>query len=606
MHGDFSRSTFDPHKHYRGVRLQQGRVQLDADWNEQIDIINHYLDAQLSDTLGPNGAPQTNAGFAITLEAGAAEVEAESVQRRGQAEDETRPPNFQIGAGHYYVDGILCENEAPVCFTHQPHHPGAALIPHKAEVYLIYLDVWQHGVTAHEDPGLRETALNGLDTTTRVQTLWQVKLLPIRNLPTSDIADPGHTHIDELPEWRGLINRSGERACLAVQRQSWAAGLENLLYRVEIHRVHGKTATFKWSRDNGSNVFELDAIQAVGTQNGTTQVALTLKDLGRDQTQLHQGDWVEWLDADTTLEGHSGPLFQVSEPPDYTRLQITLQGKTQPPTSAQRVLLRRWDQKGSATIELVDGALPIQSETWLELEAGIQVRFSAGTFHAGDYWLIPARAAIGDVEWPRQDGQPLERPPDGHLHHYSPLAYLHCRDDEWHVARDLRSIFESLPLLTHKSEQAQRQIKELQATLQRLGTTVETEEHEEEIREEHGAHLAEEFVAQDDSEVSDVVSLQPEHKHIAKTHEKNERLVIGVVAARKGSTARVILYGRARCKVVGSIEPGDLLVPSDRPGCARKGGLYLRPGTMIGKALSGHHPANAHDIGLIDSLITIG
>ncbi|HEX3531938.1 MAG TPA: DUF6519 domain-containing protein, partial [Thermoanaerobaculia bacterium] len=37
MKGDFSRDTFRKRKHYNRVRMQQGRVQLDADWNEQGD-----------------------------------------------------------------------------------------------------------------------------------------------------------------------------------------------------------------------------------------------------------------------------------------------------------------------------------------------------------------------------------------------------------------------------------------------------------------------------------------------------------------------------------------------------------------------------------------
>ena len=35
MPGDFSRDTFDSRNHFSGVLMQQGRVQLDADWNEQ-------------------------------------------------------------------------------------------------------------------------------------------------------------------------------------------------------------------------------------------------------------------------------------------------------------------------------------------------------------------------------------------------------------------------------------------------------------------------------------------------------------------------------------------------------------------------------------------
>ena len=39
MRGDFTRDTFDPTRHYSGVLLQQGRVQLDADANEQSAIL---------------------------------------------------------------------------------------------------------------------------------------------------------------------------------------------------------------------------------------------------------------------------------------------------------------------------------------------------------------------------------------------------------------------------------------------------------------------------------------------------------------------------------------------------------------------------------------
>ena len=37
MKGDFSRFTFRPQNRYTSVRLQQGRVHLDADWNYDPD-----------------------------------------------------------------------------------------------------------------------------------------------------------------------------------------------------------------------------------------------------------------------------------------------------------------------------------------------------------------------------------------------------------------------------------------------------------------------------------------------------------------------------------------------------------------------------------------
>ena len=48
MKGDFTRSTYDRHNHYRSVRMQQGRVQLDADWNEQADITLHRIETDES------------------------------------------------------------------------------------------------------------------------------------------------------------------------------------------------------------------------------------------------------------------------------------------------------------------------------------------------------------------------------------------------------------------------------------------------------------------------------------------------------------------------------------------------------------------------------
>ena len=39
MNGDLTRDSFDPRDGYTAVRAQQGRVMLDADHNEQADIL---------------------------------------------------------------------------------------------------------------------------------------------------------------------------------------------------------------------------------------------------------------------------------------------------------------------------------------------------------------------------------------------------------------------------------------------------------------------------------------------------------------------------------------------------------------------------------------
>ncbi|MFX8500613.1 DUF6519 domain-containing protein, partial [Acinetobacter baumannii] len=52
MKGDFTRITFDPANHFSRVLLQQGRVTLDADANEQASILLHYLQTLARDLIG--------------------------------------------------------------------------------------------------------------------------------------------------------------------------------------------------------------------------------------------------------------------------------------------------------------------------------------------------------------------------------------------------------------------------------------------------------------------------------------------------------------------------------------------------------------------------
>src|SRR5215212_1680898 len=90
MKGDFSRSTFHPEKHFTGVRMQQGRVLLDAEWNEQVDIQNLHDEIEVIDIVGPSGASRITGGFALVAV----------------------PGDFIITPGRMWVDGILAENDA--------------------------------------------------------------------------------------------------------------------------------------------------------------------------------------------------------------------------------------------------------------------------------------------------------------------------------------------------------------------------------------------------------------------------------------------------------------------------------------------------------------
>jgi photosystem II stability/assembly factor-like uncharacterized protein len=66
MKGDISRDTFGPTNHLSSVRLQQGRIVTDADWNEQADLTRYRAECQAEDIIGDCGAPIHAAGFGLT------------------------------------------------------------------------------------------------------------------------------------------------------------------------------------------------------------------------------------------------------------------------------------------------------------------------------------------------------------------------------------------------------------------------------------------------------------------------------------------------------------------------------------------------------------
>jgi hypothetical protein len=423
MKGDFSRIRFNPAKHYAAVLEQQGRVALDADANEQCAIDAHLRETETTDVVGRFGAPVHDAGFQI------------AVQNKG----------IVIGPGRYYVDGLLCENPAAASYEAQPLLLNAvkstALIQDltaagAAATIRVFLQAWQRLVTALDDPCLREPALGQADTTARLQTVYRVvatlveprKVPPIGPAgPPPATAQPARGEAAALAaiptDGAGSIAApdpvsSLTPCCQAMYAAAPAAhtgslaaqtsggtdtcgcqpipaagyrGLENQLYRVEIH--HGgteATATFKWSRENGSVVVAIHSI------NGAD---VTVSSLGPDANLGFQvGQWVEISD-DTSIFGEQpnqpGRLYQIKNIVPAS-LTITMTTSVVPVDPKLNARLRRWDQTG--TVATANG-IPL-SKSLIDLENGIQVEFGAGQYVSGDYWTIPARTATGQIEWP--------------------------------------------------------------------------------------------------------------------------------------------------------------------------------------------------------------
>lgn len=479
MKGDFTRFSHQSHRHYAGVLMQQGRVTLDADWNEQFEIDDHRWRIQTIDTISRACAPADAPGFGLAptpdgsdliitpgriyldgvlveIPPGTAvrvdAVESEIVTVRDLAPD-GRP--FEEGqwvevTGEQQVVltrivavdasastleladdvGAFADAAAPtvrrvITYLTQPYYPATdptlanAFTPEDwgGRTHLVYLDVWRRHVTAIEDPHLREVALGGPDTATRVQTVWAVRILHDDGEP---VRADGLSCDSEIEAWDALTAPSAGRLSAraeaapdpedpcAIEPEAGYRGLENRLYRVEVHTPGPRgVATFKWSRDNGSVLSSI--------VNFPSPTEIDVRSLGKDRVlRFSADDRVEVLSDDTDFAGVTGTMASIVGAPDEAERRIALDQDVSAHHGQRRPRVRRWDHAGPE---------PVTAGGWVDLDLGVQVRFGEGPFHTGDYWVIPARVATGDVEGF------VDAPPRGIEHHYARLGFVTWGDD---------------------------------------------------------------------------------------------------------------------------------------------------------------------------------
>ena len=358
------------------MRLQQGRVAVDADWNEAVDIAQGATRTTNADVIGPTGMPAAAPGFEITPVADAGGFD------------------LLIGEGRAYVAGILVEHDAaPTTLTRvsgagantvwsvdlgprlavgqwlgpaddpksnllavasieaaqagdegrqriklhkafgagtqsvrafaslrvQPQLPQAA-VPEAAGPYLAYLDVWERAITALEDPLIAEVALGGVDTAVRTQVVWQVKLLALQPLidagrltaPPMCKSFPAGWSPDDATDRVQLKARARAEAATTNPCELPARGGYRSLEN-QLYRVEV----------HSGGVVGTDKVRIKWSRdNGVhrsrlldvVEGSLLVEEIGKDDaTAFGTDDWLEVLDEGRILRGEPGFFVEIGE-----------------------------------------------------------------------------------------------------------------------------------------------------------------------------------------------------------------------------------------------------------------------------------------------------
>lgn len=196
---DISRFLFQPQKRYSSVRMQQGRVILDSDWNESERIDDEEARRILAETVCAKGTP--NEGFLVQDITDTTVTEPPAPGQEFPSTKETY--DFTLASGSFYLGGLRFEVVPQIVefgpdverFLSQadwlqidadlgnlPARPSLADLANedgfRVRADLVYLRGWEQCVTAVEDSELRERALGGPDTSVRMRRMRRIEVLP--------------------------------------------------------------------------------------------------------------------------------------------------------------------------------------------------------------------------------------------------------------------------------------------------------------------------------------------------------------------------------------------------------------------------------------------
>lgn len=314
-------------------------------------------------------------------------------------------PLFWVTEGRYYVDGLEVEF-LPEADT-STFLEGYAPLPAGTRI-VAYLEAWERLITHVEDPGLRDSALGGLDTTVRTRPMGQVKiaLVPANVLALDDLVIRIVNAFDNVNFGSGNLDVAAAASppnpdpC-AIPIEGGYNADENRLYRFEV-QVGGNlgVATIKWSRNNGSELYQAtvtDPAEGLVSLQATPGTAPPMRLLENDIVEL-LNEVIDVGDAQrATIDlspasvrpsvrrvgrlcfvksTNDDGVFQLFDLATQAKIDFTAAGAPPQPTR-----LRKWDGVITST------AAPSVHV----IEDGLELTLSGSDFRAGDYWQFEAR-----------------------------------------------------------------------------------------------------------------------------------------------------------------------------------------------------------------------
>jgi hypothetical protein len=451
---DLSRFATDFRKQYDSVRMFQGAVLNEDDFNENIRLDQEYERRTRVHVIGPAGSPDS--GFQIANPAVAGGV-----------------ATFQIASGNFYLGGLhLQMSEAEAYHTQRDWLRADPIPPPPAagRYDLVYLEAFQQPVGDVEDGELAEVALGGVSTSARIRTMRRIRVLPLSATPA-----------DCQQAWAALLTARASEGTLSGEHElvpnvtltvdfdpdgvsddlctppvaGGYLGAENQAIRVQlVDSTH-----FTWGFDNAAPLYRV----RVGTNSAGQRRVITMMNEPRDVAHWPLGGqvvellpWSAVLVNGQKLAEVSGLLAKVdaSYNPDLQRFTIAAsvpagfgeEWKTRPDAASlaedgEYFYLRVWN-RGSDTAS--PAAIPFTSGVPLPLaQTGLRVTIADSHRPANGFWIIAARPDSPSrvVPWALESG----RSPHGYRRFYAPLAVIRWQNSTTgQVVQDCRLTFPPL------------------------------------------------------------------------------------------------------------------------------------------------------------------